>query len=106
VNTTDSERFQMFDKSKRRTEKKLTPLKWELQTIPTTATRSTAVDMAVKLRINPREGLVCSSCGPQNLWPLFNVVCGGSSTKILHVRIHFTFSGWVAILLSCQQLCS
>jgi hypothetical protein len=27
VNTTDSERFQMFDKSKRRTEKKLTPLK-------------------------------------------------------------------------------
>jgi hypothetical protein len=35
-----------------------------------------------------------------NLWPIL----WESSIKILRVRIQLTFSGWVTILLTCQQL--
>jgi hypothetical protein len=48
---------------------------------PAMATRSAAVDMAVKWRLIPRNRFACSSFIPQNLWPLFNGVFGGSSIK-------------------------
>jgi hypothetical protein len=93
---------------------KLTPLEgelhkfvvayWRSDVTPTTATRSATVDMAVKWRFNPRKRFVSSIYIPQNLQPLFKAAFGGTSIKILHVRIQFAFSGLVSILLPCQQL--
>jgi regulator of protease activity HflC (stomatin/prohibitin superfamily) len=78
-------------------EMQLTPLEGELQNIsvaggrsdvtPMMATRSATVDMSVKWRLNPRKRFVFSSSIPQTLLLLFNGVFGGSSIKILHVRI-------------------